>query len=64
MFKNDTNKYIQNRNRLTNLWLSGGKGRGRDRLGDCHVHIAIFKMDTNKDLLYSIGNSAQYFVIN
>ena len=27
-----------------------------------HVHPAIIKMDTNRDLLYSTGNSAQCHV--
>ena len=27
------------------------------------VHTAIFKMDNNKVLLYSTGNSAQYYVV-
>ena len=42
-----------------------GKGGWEDKLGDWdwHVHTAIFKIDTNKDLLYSTGNSAQYTVI-
>ena len=39
----------------TNLSLPEGK-RGRVKLGgwDGHVHIMIYKIGTNKDLLYSI----------
>ena len=35
----------------------------RDSQGiwDGQVHTAVFKVD-NKDLLYSMGNSAQYYV--
>ena len=40
---------IYKTNRLTDLenklMVTRGKGRGRDRLGGWHVHIAIFKMD-------------------
>ena len=33
-----------------NLWLPGGQGRGKDRLGiwNWHVHTAIFKIDNQK----------------
>ena len=30
---------------------------------DGHVHTALFKMDNQKDLLYSPGNSAQCCVV-
>ena len=38
----------------TNLWLPEGK-RVRIKLGgwDGHIHITIYKIGTNKDLLYS-----------
>ena len=57
--------YLQNRNRLTDLenklMVMGGRVEGRDRLGvwDWHIQTTMFKI-TNKDLLYSTGNSAQY----
>ena len=39
--------------------VAGRKAGGRDRvLGDGHEHTSIFKMDMNKDLLYSTWNSA------
>ena len=51
----------------------GGKVEGMDRLGvwDQHVHmyvymtcwLSIFKIDKNKNILYSTRNSAQYSVI-
>ena len=33
-----------------NLWLPGGQGREKDRLGiwNWHVHTAIFKIDNQK----------------
>ena len=30
---------------------------------DWHKHATIYKMETNKDLLYSTGNSTQYYVM-
>ena len=48
-----------------NLRLPGGEGWGeRDRQGvwDQHVHTAVFKWITNKDLLYSTGSSAQCYM--
>ena len=43
-----------------NLWLPGGwDSQG---VWEGHVHTAIFKMDTNKHLLYSTWNSAQCYV--
>ena len=46
-------------------WQGGG-GDMKGQLGslgwDGHVHTAISKMDNNKDLLYSTGNSAQGYV--
>ena len=37
--------------------------RGRDSWGlwDGHVHSVIFKMENQKDLLYSTGNSARRY---
>ena len=42
----------------------GERMRGRDSQGvwDERVHTAIFKMMTNKDLLYSTWNSAHCYV--
>ena len=39
------------------LMVTGGKGVGRDKLGDWdwHIHTAPYKID-NKDLLFSTGN--------
>ena len=54
----------QNRNRCTDLenklMIAVGKGRGRDnyRVWDGHVHTTIFKIDNNKDLLYSTGRAS------
>ena len=49
-----------------NLMVTGGTVEGRDRLGiwDRYVHTILYlKYITNKDLLYSPGNSAQYSLI-
>ena len=42
-----------------------GGVRGRDKLEDWdwHIHTNIYKIITNKDLLYSPGNSTQYSVM-
>ena len=60
---------LKNRTRLTdlermNLTVVRGKAGERDSQGVCdgHVHTAIFKMDNQKDLLHSTGNSAQCYV--
>ena len=39
--------------------------RGRDKLSiwDQHIHTTMHKLDNQKDLLYSTGNSTQYLVI-
>ena len=44
--------------------VARGKAGERDSQGVCdgHVHTAIFKMDNQKDLLHSTGNSAQCYV--
>ena len=60
--------YLQNRKRSTDLenefMIARGRLEGRDSQGvwDGHVHIAIFKMDNQQDLLYSAWNSAQSYV--
>ena len=56
--------YLQNRNRVNdveNLWLSRGKDKSGD--WDWHMYVTIYKMDNNKNLLYSTGNSTQYSVL-
>ena len=65
--------YFQNGKRLTDignkLWLPKGKG-GRRENQEVETNISTllyikYKTQiTNKDLLYSTGNSTQYFVIN
>ena len=39
--------------------------KGRDKLEDWdrHIYTTIYKQITNKDLLYSSGNSSQYSVM-
>ena len=46
-----------------NLWLPGRKGRGRIVWEFGIGTLLYLKYITNKDLLYSTGNSAQYSVI-
>ena len=42
----------------TNLWLPVGRGEGEiRRLGLTYIHTTIYKIDTNKNLLESTGNS-------
>ena len=43
--------------------MVGGRIGGRDieGVGDGHGHTAIFRMDNQKVLLYSTGNSAQCY---
>ena len=63
---------LQNRNRLRDLEykfmvaVGGGGGwfGGRDsgEFGIDMYTLLYFKWITNKDLLYSIGNSVQYYV--
>ena len=45
-------------------WIYGrGKGGGRDREFGIDIYtLPYLKWITNKDLLYSTGNSAQYYV--
>ena len=57
--KNDINELTyktKNRLREKDLIVDGGEI-------DWEVGIAYLKQITNKDLLYSIGNSAQSFII-
>ena len=63
--------YLQNRNRLTDLESKLMVTRGEGCRGgiDWEFGIDMYKLlylkyITNKDLLYSTGNSAQYSVIN
>ena len=48
-----------------NLWLLGeGWGGGIDREFGINMYTLLYlKWITNKDLLYSTGNSAQYSII-
>ena len=56
-------KRLRHRKTIYGCW---GRDRRKGQLGslgwDGHVHTAISKMDNNKDLLYSTGNSAQGYV--
>ena len=56
---------LQNRKRLTDLendlMVFGGEGVVRD-FGKVMYTLLYFKWITNKDLLYSTRNSAQYYV--
>ena len=63
--------YLQNGNRLTDAenklmvtkWGRGwGRGWGRDKLGVwvSNIYTTIYKIETNKDLLYSTGNYTQH----
>jgi len=46
-----------------NLWLSGRKGVGGDRKFGIGMYTLLYlKRITNKDLPYSTGNSAKYYV--
>ena len=49
-----------------NLWLPGGKGSGGGMDWDFGIDmykLLYLKWITNKNLLYSTGNSAQYYVM-
>ena len=69
--KNDTNEPIyetetDSQTSRTNLWLPGGMGRGDGidwEFGIDMYTLLHLKQITNKGLLYSTGNSAQYSVI-
>ena len=63
--------YLQNRNGLTDLEnkpmvTKGEKWGGRAKLGvwDWHIHTIIFKIGTNKDLLYSTRELCSIFYNN
>ena len=65
---NDTNELIKKRDSQTwrmDLWLTGGRMRGRNSQGvwNGHVHTAILKTDNQLDLLYSTWKSAQCYVV-
>ena len=48
----------------TNLWLPGDKGEGINWEIGIDIYTLLFiKQITNKDLLYSAGNSTQYSVM-
>ena len=47
----------------THFWLSKGKGREGNKLGDGDLHTIDYKIN-NRDLLYSTANDTQYPVIN
>ena len=60
---------LQNRNRLTDLenelMVTRGEGGGKQIVREFGIHmytLLYLKWITNKDLLYSTGNSAQYYV--
>ena len=65
ILKNDTNKLIYKKRResqmlKTNLWLQGVEKGVMDELGDwgqCIYILLYIKQMTNKDLMYSTGNS-------
>ena len=49
----------------TNSGLQKGKRGGRDKLEVCKIYMLLYiKYITNKDPLYSKGNSFQYSIIN
>ena len=71
--KYDTNEPIyetetDSQTQRTDLWVlrQGGMWAGEEGLGvwDEQMQIIIYRMDTNKVLLYSTGNYIQYPVIN
>ena len=62
--------YLQNRNRFTDLenklMVTSRKGQAEEidwELGT-DIYALLLKQITNKELLYSIENSAKYSVIN
>ena len=55
---------IENQNKQTNLWLPGVKGEGINWETGTDIHTQLYiKWKTNKDLLYSTGNSTQYSIM-
>ena len=70
ILKNDTNELIYKTEielqmQKTNLWLPGGRvGGGINREIGIDIYTLLYiKQITNKDLLYSTGNSTQYSVM-
>ena len=70
ILKNDINELIYKREielqmQQTNLWLPGGKAGGgiNWEIGIDIYTLLYIKQITNKDLLYSTGNSTQYSVV-
>ena len=70
ILKNGTNELIykteiDSQMQKTNLWLPGVKGgRGINWEVGIYIYILLYtKQITNKDLLYSTGNSSQYSVM-
>ena len=67
--KNDTNEVIYETEielqmQKTILWLPGGKGAGINREIEIDIYTLLYiKQITNKDLLYSTGNSTWYSVM-
>ena len=63
IYKTETNSQISK----TNLWLPKGKrgvGGGINQELGTNIHTLLYiKWITNRDLLYSTGNSAQYSAI-
>ena len=68
--KNDTNELIykteiDSQTQKTNLWLPGARLGGGGIVREFGIDmytLLYFKWIINKDLLYSTGNSAQYYV--
>ena len=65
--KNDINELISKTETDTqtqkmNLWLPRRKGGKEVQIGNFGLTYTHLKQITNKDPLYSTGNSAQYFV--
>ena len=68
--KNGKMNLYKSRNKVTDvenkLLVTGGKQDGGNKLGDWDWHIYTLlhiKEITNKDLLYSMGNNTQQFVM-
>ena len=68
--KSDANELIykteiESQMQKTNLWLPGGKGGGgiNWEIGIDIYTLLYIKYTTNKDLLYSTGNSTQHTVM-
>ena len=69
ILKNGTNELtnkteIESQMQKTTLWLPGGKGGGINWDIGIDIYTLLYiKQITNKDLLYSTGNSTQYSVM-